>query len=246
MGPAAIEWLRPALLNDDPLLRRRARTLVDEIGRETADAEFTVFILNHGEDFDLETGVFLLARTQFPQLSLVGYRALLDSFADDLRPEVNAADTPLARLEVINQYLFGPCGFRGNESKYYDPNNSYLNKVIDLRTGNPISLSTVYMLVARRLGLPMVGVGLPLHFMCRYQNAAGEFYVDPFNRGRIWSRIEVIRRYRNHMLGSVNDHLAPATPRSMLTRMCRNLAQIYQENEMPEAGRFRQYVAALQ
>src|ERR1019366_8320974 len=80
-------------------------------------------------------------------------------------------------------------GCSGNEVAYYDPQNSYLNRVMDRRTGNPITLSLFYIFLARRLWLPITGIGLPGHFICRYQSASEEFYLDPFNLGKTLSRV---------------------------------------------------------
>ena len=245
-GLVAADWLKPYLLSDHPLLRRRARDISDHLGRVAADAEFNAFILNHGEHFDLERGVFLLARTQYPQLNLAAYAALLDSFADDLRPRLAGVTDHFALLGTINDYLFKEKGFHGNEATYYAPDNSYLNKVVDLRTGNPISLCTVYLFVGRRLKLPVVGIGFPWHFMCRYQTPTCELYIDPFAQGRLLTKADCIKSLVQMAQGWADGFLAPSTPRRMLLRMCANLHQIYHGLDMTEEGaRFHRYVVAL-
>src|SRR5438876_1144393 len=84
--------------------------------------------------------------------------------------------TAEAVLGVINQHLFTELGFHGNEQNYYEPDNSYLNRVLDRRTGNPISLCLIYLLIARRLRLPIAGIGMPGHFLVRYQSSTAEIY----------------------------------------------------------------------
>ena len=96
-------------------------------------------------------------------------------------------------LLIINHYLFDELGFTGNEENYYDPENSYLNRVMDQRTGNPINLCLLYMLLARRLRLPVAGIGLPGHFICRYQSTAAEIYLDPFNRGKFLTKADCVQ-----------------------------------------------------
>ncbi len=245
-GLAADQWLRPYLLSSDPVLRRRAGEIVDHFGRQSADTCFLAFCLNQGEDFDAEEATLLLAQTQFPGINRSAYVALLDSFAADLRTQMDWNATAEQKLALINDYLFGQLGFSGNEEDYYDPENSYLNCVLDRRTGNPISLSLIYLFVARRLKLPMVGIGLPGHFLCRFQNSKSELYVDPFNRGKLLSKADCIK-YLLHTNHSLQEgHLAPVTARRILLRICANLHQIYTQLEArEEISRLQRYLVAL-
>jgi regulator of sirC expression with transglutaminase-like and TPR domain len=245
-GPAIVDSLQPYLLHNDPILRRRARALVDHFGRQTADTQFLAFCLKQGEDFDIEEGVLLLARTQFPGINPSAYTALLDSFAGDLREQIDFNNEAEQILATINDYLFQQLGFRGNEENYYEPENSYINCVLDRRTGNPISLSLVYLFVARRLKLPMTGIGLPGHFICRYQDSQSELYIDAFNRGKLLSKADCIK-YLLHTNHSLQEgHLAPVSARRILLRICANLHQIYTQLEArEEISRLQRYLVAL-
>lgn len=245
-GPSIVESLRPYLLHNDPILRRRTREVVNHFGRQTADTQFLAFCLKQGEDFDIEEGVLLLARTQFPDINLSAYTALLDSFAADLREQIDFNSEAEQILAAINDYLFQQLGFHGNEENYYEPENSYINCVLDRRTGNPISLSLVYLSVARRLKLPMTGIGLPGHFICRYQDSTSELYVDAFNRGKLLSKADCIK-YLLHTNHSLQEgHLAPVTSRRILLRTCANLHQIYTQLEArEEISRLQRYLVAL-
>ncbi|MEO6182043.1 MAG: transglutaminase-like domain-containing protein [Verrucomicrobiota bacterium] len=245
-GFAAREWLRPYLVSSDPVLRRRAKEIIDYFGRQTADTRFLAFCLNQGEDFNVEEAVLLLAQTQFPSINLSAYVALLDSFAQDLQEQISPGAEAEQMLATINDYLFGQLGFFGNEENYYDPANSYINCVLDRRTGNPISLSLVYLFLAKRLKLPMTGIGLPGHFICRYQTTKSEVYVDPFNRGKLLSKADCIK-YLLHTNHSLQEgHLAPVTSRRILLRICANLHQIYTQLEArEEISRLQRYLVAL-
>ena len=120
--------------------------------------------------------------------------------------------------------MFEELAFAGNEVAYYDPQNSYLNRVIDRRIGNPIALSLLYIFLGRRLWLPVSGIGLPGHFICRYQTVAEEFYLDPFNRGKTMSGADCLQ-YLAHLSECLREEaLTPATPRRILTRICLLLA----------------------
>ncbi|MDB6028997.1 MAG: uncharacterized protein JWM68_5220, partial [Verrucomicrobiales bacterium] len=183
-GSEVSDWLRPHLLSSDPVLRRHAQEIVDHFARQNADTEFLSFCLRQGEDFDIEQGLWLLTKTHYPNANTAAYSALLDSYAVDLRGKLYPKSSAETILATINEFLFDDLGLKGNEENYYDPENSYLNRVLDRRTGNPISLSLIYMLIGRRLKLPVAGIGLPGHFVCRFQSSTDEFYIDAFNRGK--------------------------------------------------------------
>jgi regulator of sirC expression with transglutaminase-like and TPR domain len=245
-GPPAAEWLRPHTLSPDPALRRRSQELVLLFDQQTADDLFLGFCLRHGEDFDLEQGAWLLAQTQHPEINVAGYQALLDSFADELRERLGKTVKAEPILETVNHYLFDELGFFGNEENYYDPENSYLNRVLDRRTGNPISLCLFYLLIARRLRLPVAGVGLPGHFICRYQSTAVELYIDAFNRGKLLTKAECVQYLLQGNYSVRDDYLAPVSPRRVLLRICANLHQIYMHlNQTAAATRFQRYLVAL-
>ena len=245
-GPQAAGWLRPHTLSSDAVLRRRAQEIVLHFDRQAADNRFLAFCLKHGEEFDLEQSAWLLAQTQYPEINVEAYAALLDSYAGELRERVDFSADAKRTLAAINKYLFHDLSFSGNDQNYYDPQNSYLNRVIDQRKGNPINLCLLYILLARRLRLPVVGIGLPGHFICRYQSSAAELYIDAFNGGKLLSKADCIQYLvrGKHSLG--DDYLAPINPRRMLLRICGNLHQIYLRLELAEeTTRVQRYLVAL-
>lgn len=245
-GAVVGEWLRPYLLSEEPLLRRRARQIITHFERQVADTEFLSFCLKQGEEFDVEEGVWLLARTQYPQINVAGYRAVLDDFALELRERLDLNGSTEHILGVLNEFLFQRLKFTGNEKNYYDPENSYLNRVLDRRTGNPIGLCLVYLLLARRLKLPMAGIGLPGHFICRYQSSRSEVYVDVFNFGNLLTKGDCIKYLIRTNHGLHEGHLSPVSARRILLRICASLHQIYSQLEAAEEiARFQHYLVAL-
>ena len=139
--------------------------------------------------------------------------------------EPTNGDSPLGAANALSRFLFDDLGFSGNQQEYYDPRNSYVNEVLKRRLGIPITLSLVYMEVGRRIGVPMVGVGLPGHFLMRHAEEPGLF-VDAFHGGLLLSREECVQRFRDltHPDEPWSDqYLAPIGKRDMLTRMLRNL-----------------------
>ncbi len=245
-GLEAIAWLRPYTLDRDPVLRRRAQEIVYHLSRQDSDHRMLTFCLNQGEELDVEQGAWLLAQTQYPDINVAAYQALLDSFASELRERLAGQAGTDKILGIMSQYLFSELDFSGNEQNYYDPDNSYLNRVVDRRLGNPISLCLTYLVIARRLSLPVVGIGMPGHFLCRYQSSTGEAYVDAFNRGRLLTKAECIKYLMQSGHGYLEGYLAPVSSRRMLLRMCANLHQIYVDLELSkEASRVQRYIVAL-
>jgi len=245
-GQAAMEWLRPHQLSSDPVLRRRAQEIIQHFARRTADDRFLAFCLTEGTDLNLEQGAWLLAQTQYPDINAEAYEALFDSYAGELRERLDLRADADQILAGLNEYLFDVLHFKGNEQNYYDPENSYLNRVVDRRTGNPINLCLVYLLLARRLRLPLAGIGLPGHFICRFQSSSEEYYVDVFNRGKIWTKADCVQYLLHGNYKLQAGHLAPVSPRRTLMRICGNLHEIYHNLDMAEeTTRFQRYLIAL-
>src|SRR5205085_9959501 len=126
---------------------------------------------------------------------------------------------------------------------YYDPENSYLNRVLDRRTGNPINLCLLYLLLGRRLRLPIAGIGLPGHFICRHQSSAAEIYIDVFQRGTFLSKADCVQYLLRGNYSVREQYLTPVSARRLLLRICSNLRQVYQQLEWPQqALRVQRYV----
>ncbi|HSU55003.1 MAG TPA: transglutaminase-like domain-containing protein [Candidatus Dormibacteraeota bacterium] len=245
-GPSAVTWLRPHKLSSEPVLRRRVLEVIQHFGKQAADTRFLSFCLKHGEELDLEAAAWLLAQTQYPDINIEGYRALLDDFASELRDRVDFTADSKEILSTINDYLFQELAFSGNEKNYYDAENSYLNRVLDRRTGNPINLCLLYILVARRLRLPVTGIGLPGHFICRHQSTAAEIYVDAFSGGKFLTKADCVQYLVHGNYSLRDDCLAAVSPRRMLLRICGNLHQIYlQQERAEESTRLQRYLVAL-
>lgn len=244
-GSEGVQWLRPFILSNDPICRRRAREILHHVERQDADNEFLAFCLNQGEEFDLEHAVFLLARTRDPDVNLDAYHAVLDVYAGDLVERFGSSHGAERLLSILNRFLFDELQFHGNEQEYYDPENSYLDRVIDRRTGNPISLCLVYLFIVRRLRLPVTGIGMPGHFLLRYQSSQEEFYIDAFHRGKLLTKANCVK-YLMQTSGFQESYLAPASSRRILLRICSNLHQIYCHLQLPaEIARLQRYIIAL-
>lgn len=179
----------------------------------------------------------LIARDEYPDLDPRHYEAMVAQHVEQLRPRLDAIEQWPMRMMAINRYLFDELGYAGNHDEYYDPRNSYLNEVFERRLGIPISLALVQIEVARRLDMPLDGVSFPGHFLVRLPVEDGMLVMDPFNRGRPLDVDELRERAQPHLAGAsiddqaLRDILNPASHRSILVRMLRNLQAVYAERE---------------
>src|SRR5438445_11901588 len=153
-------------------------------------------LLAAGGQTDLARAALAIARIAYPDLDPAPYVRQLDDLAAAVRPRLFPRASPEAAVTELAGYLFGECGFRGNQEEYYDPRNSYLNDVLERRTGIPISLSLVFIEVSRRLGLAVEGVGFPGHFLVRVAGQRGSLLLDPFFGGRRVDQAELLERLR--------------------------------------------------
>ena len=181
----------------------------------------------------LETAL-LIARDEYPKLETDAYLAMVDGYGRRLSGSLSdGLDIP-SKLTAINHFLYKELGFSGNAMDYEDPRNSYLNQVFDRRLGIPISLAVVHIAVMHRIGLPLEGISFPGHFLVRLPVDDGILVLDPFNQGRPVSIEELRERVTPHLDGQPPSDsqlfqiLAPASVRTILMRMLRNLQTIYQ------------------
>jgi len=195
-----------------------------------ARALFAEAVRLPGEQLDLAEAALLIAAEEYPGLDRARYIQRLDQLAATARIRLGNETGPYARVNILSEYLFDEEKFTGNERDYYDPRNSFLNEVLDRRLGIPITLSLVYMEVGRRLGMRIVGVGMPAHFLVKCVDGGEEIVIDPFRRGIIMSAedcAEMLRRVTGHLLPAGTGDLPAVTPRDVLNRMLNNLKGIY-------------------
>jgi regulator of sirC expression with transglutaminase-like and TPR domain len=181
-------------------------------------------------DADLAEAALLIACEEYPTLDVASYIHRLEELAGELRRRLDGYGSPEAAVAALNKLLFAEGGFRGNLEDYYDPRNSFLNEVLDRRTGIPITLSAVYLEVGRRAGLDLHGVGLPGHFVVKLEAPGRELIIDPFHAGALVSAADCQRRLDRIYAGRVKlerSMLAPWSSRQILGRLLRNLKLIY-------------------
>jgi regulator of sirC expression with transglutaminase-like and TPR domain len=183
-------------------------------------------------DIDLGRASLAIARVEYPDLAAEEYVARLDRLA----AESGVADVAPGRpaLDRLREFLFDEQGFRGNADEYYDPRNSCLNDVLDRRLGIPITLSVVMLEVGRRVGVPIVGIGLPGHFVVGARLASGRVVLDPFNGGAVLTdrgATDVVSRALGRRVRLAESDFAPSSKTHMIVRMLRNLKSVYWKQE---------------
>lgn len=226
LGPEALPALMDARDAADEPLQPLIEEVIHDLHFHHVQRAWTLVM--NAPEVDLERGAFLLALYRFPGLDIPAYRDQLDAFANEARPAVTAAQG-VERAFVLAHVLCDTLGFQGNEEHYYDPNNSYLNQVIERRLGIPISLSVLFLLLGERLGLPVYGVNLPAHFLVKYVDEHGEAYIDLFNGGEYVSKEACIRFLLKAGVKPRPVYFQAAGATEILLRMGRNLLAIARE-----------------
>jgi regulator of sirC expression with transglutaminase-like and TPR domain len=186
-------------------------------------------LAGRSEQIELDRAALELATIEYPQLDIGAFLNVLDTYAVELADRVGDSDGPTF-VAAANQYLFGELGFTGNAKNYYDPRNSCLNEVMASRTGIPITLSLVYIEIARRLAKPVYGIGLPGHFIVQYQDGQYSTFVDPFNSGNLLTAeecFELARRSSGEQFPDDPKLLARSGKQQIIHRMINNLRAVY-------------------
>lgn len=188
---------------------------------------------------DLATAALFIARLEYPRLDASRYLRQLDLMGAVALQRLGPPSTdvsPVERIEAFNSYLYIDQGFAGNKSNYNDPRDSFLNEVLDRRTGIPITLALVYIEIARRAGLVVDGINFPGHFLLRMRRWSDtshddtDLIVDPFHGGAILSETDCRRLLRDHSGAELDFNpklLMRATKQQILIRMLVNLKRIY-------------------
>ena len=206
--------------------------LVGKLKREELKIKLSSWVKNNPQD--LQDGVFLVASFGNPFFDFDYYSDLLDKWALDLEKnlkKIKLKDDPTSIISEVNHFLFMELGFQGNKEGYYEAENSFIDKVIERKLGNPILLSVIYILVSRLLGLPFSGVNMPSHFLVQYHDAFEPIFIDPFNQGEIVTKENCKERIKALRLSWQEDYLSIPTNKQIVARILQNLANIYHNED---------------
>lgn len=244
LGSEALPALREAGEGPDPRLRVRARHALQVISLD--DVERTLQFLSSGDDrdFDLEGTFHALARIEYPDLSLEEVRWALDDLAALAQPRLAAIPGTLDKVRLLGQTFQGEMRFAGVKGSLRDVDAACINRVLTTRTGSPVTLGVVFLLLGKRLGLHLSGVGLPNHFLIGCIADGQDIYVDPF-QAKIFTRREVVHTYL-HEYYPKDSYIHWVGGREITVRALRSLILFYSKNQdktrVRRLGRFLEIV----
>ncbi|NJN10118.1 MAG: tetratricopeptide repeat protein [Richelia sp. RM2_1_2] len=191
------------------------------------------------EYIDLTKAALYIAQEEYSNLYIEEYINAIETMAIELQERLPLDNYPLKIIQCINKYLYEDLCFTGNKQNYYDPRNSFLNDVIERRVGIPITLALLYIEVSRRIDFPMVGIGMPGHFLIRPDIPEIEIFVDAFNNGEVLFPQDCQERLSQIYQQNVTlkpEFLAPVTKKQFLARILTNLKYIYiKQQELEKA-----------
>jgi regulator of sirC expression with transglutaminase-like and TPR domain len=246
IGDSAVPLLLEAEI-EQPEMARRIEEVLDEIRGSRLEQELRTLAASPEGRLDLETGALLIARYAYPSLDVGLYRRRLDDMATEVRDRLGRRASGEEAVKTLNRYLFTEQGFRGNTRNYYEAENSYLNRVLDRRTGIPISLSVVYLLIGQRLELPVFGIGMPGHFLVKFDSDRYKIFIDCFNAGALLTEKDCARFLMQAGYGFEERFLQRSSTAAVLNRMLKNLVSIYQKlDESVKASRLTQFIEVLE
>ena len=209
---------------------KRVRQLARAVRAKRIQAQLAVALEGEEAKIDLLHAALLVAKLDNDELNVAAYLKTVRSMAEEVSQNFTDKMSDREKLAALDEFLFQQQGFHGSRTDYYNSSNSYLNEVLDDREGLPISLSVLYMELARRLGVAVVGVGLPGHFVVRYEPGDGDAeLVDVFDRGKRLTQEQAAAKVRAITGGPLlKSHLRAYSKKEIVVRMLRNLVSIAQ------------------
>jgi len=227
----------------DPVMQERIENIIHTIQFDTVSKDFTEWIAQpEGELFD---GAVLTARYQYHDLDRNTLKNYLDIVKRAIWLELNHNLTPYEQINVFNHIFFGLKGYSGKTGN--DPNLYFINKVIEMKTGNAVSLGIIYQMLARELDIPVYGVNLPRHYVLAYcktflseeelaedQQKHVLFYINPMSKGAIFTRNEVKAYLEKIALEESPDCFKPCTSKDTIKLALEHLAYLYNEEKEPQ------------
>lgn len=198
--------------------------------------DYFASLVQQDDSIPLFEAALAIAQDVDPQLDLAATQAEVDILAAKLQRRLAPDASSIQKLRMLNHFFYHELGFAGNVNDYYDPDNSYLHRVINTRRGIPISLAVLYMELAQQIGLNVKGISFPGHFLMKLSVQSGDIVLDPFN-GASLSREELEERLEPYFEQQtyptdmpLASYLHAAHPRDILVRMLRNLKALFIEH----------------
>jgi regulator of sirC expression with transglutaminase-like and TPR domain len=234
-GGEVIEYLESAWEQAfDPIQQDRIANLVHEIQFGLVKEELKLWY--HGGAFDLLQGALIINKYQYPDLDEQKVINQIEAIKRDIWLQMIYDSSPAEQVKLINHIFYNIHGFSGNTTNHQDPQNSYLNQVLETKKGNQISLAIIYSIIAQKLDIPVYGVNLPQHFILAYVDETMEtefeggvlFYINAFNKGFIFGRRDVDMFLKQLNLKAEKQFYEPCSNADIVRRILRNLISAYE------------------
>jgi regulator of sirC expression with transglutaminase-like and TPR domain len=228
MGTCVIPLLeREWEINFNPLIQTRIEDLIHNLQFELFQERLGDW-KNNRED-DLLEGLWVLATYQYPDLDLDFLKQEFHQLYIDIWREFRENLLPFDQVRLINNILFNQFKFRANTKNFHSPANSMINAVLESKKGNPISLCSVYLLVSRKLDLPIYGVNLPNLFILTYLGNNNHFYINVFNKGLIFSKDDIDNYLEQLDIPRNEEYYQPCSNTQIVVRSIRNLMMSFEK-----------------
>jgi regulator of sirC expression with transglutaminase-like and TPR domain len=241
-GTDAIPLLEHSWENSFNLLvQERIENIIRRIQQDNLEFEFANWV-GFGSS-DLLKGFILVSKTQYPDLNEENLTIQVEQIKMDIWLELNDNMTALENVKVMNHVFFGVQRFEGNKINPNTPQNFYLNTLLETKKGSPLTLGMLYMILARKLNIPIYGVNLPQHFILSYltgpdiedpTDADVLFYINPFNKGAVFTRREIELFVRQLKIQPDSSFFEPCSNLDIIKRLITGLIFAYQQLGYPE------------
>lgn len=241
-GEDYIPDLRDLAQLDNECVSRHARDVLAEIASHGAEEEFLLLCHFFNDESDFEKAYWMLSQALDPTLEIEPFEHKVNQWGRQFLVTISGVVSNRQRVQALSNFMAGELCFRGNTDDYYSERNSLLPCVIDTRMGIPITLTLLYIMIARRAGMKVDGINLPGHFIARH----GEVLFDPFHKGRILTKSDCEEILTRQNLKLRASHLDAATPRQILLRVLANLLYVYDlRKDIDKHTRVNAWVKAL-
>lgn len=230
IGRSVLPELKKQYENQPLPVKLRMKDLISQLQPGSLENKFRNLAPDSDEDsIDLETALFTVARIGYPHLNKEVYLGKIRELVNRVNSRLERWETvdDHTAVETVNEVIFEEYEFHGNEANFYDPDNSFINRVLQQRKGSPLLLSCLVLLIARRLELPYQPVTMPAHCILAYSGQKRRIFIDPFHSGQLLTRDDCIEFLNSAGFGFVEEYLAPVSNQKLLTRVLKNLLNSY-------------------
>jgi regulator of sirC expression with transglutaminase-like and TPR domain len=235
------EW---ELVSFNPSLQEKIENLIHDFQLESAKNRLMHW--KEAGSMDILEGMWIISTYRFPDYSFEQLKHEMDQLYYEVWPQIRENLHPVDQIKILNGILFEQLKFGANSKNFHAANNSFINVVLESRKGNPISLCVVYMWIAQKLGFPVYGVNLPNLFVLVYQHEGINFYINVFNKGLIFNRVDIDNYLAQLNLPSNEIYYKPCSHVEIISRVLRNLSMAFEkEGDEERKKEINQFIELL-